>query len=98
MNIDRGRELLKLAKHHNKQTWGLECMTMSIEVYNELAAMFEPEHVPCTRCNAPNGIHKITYSRDTIMEMLCCKCYIKWGGGAFCQGNCLEMRAFGGEK
>lgn len=89
MNIERARELLKYAKHHNKQTWGVEFMTMSVEVYNELVASITG-YSSCTKCNAPNGIHKITYAYNDEVKMLCCKCYREWGGGAFCQGNCIE--------
>ena len=40
----------------------------------------------CTSCGKPGATHRITHAFNDEVKMLCCPCYVKWGGGAFCNG------------
>ncbi len=57
------------------------------------------QDMKCTECGKEGGIHKITHVYKDEVKILCCPCYIKWGGGAFCNGvNCTLELGFEAEE
>jgi hypothetical protein len=48
----------------------------------------------CSNCGDKNAVHEIDYTHVEAgrTEILCCKCYLEWGGGAFCRGNCIKEK------